>query len=162
MVCCACSISNLEFEHRVARTQLIISWKALLLLLLLYYHYDYFLLLLLLILSSWLLLSSSQLQVLSWSQSCSVPLQLVSLASGHCLQEFYFECRSKKLRALRLQQYGMTDKERASLPACLIHNQFNKAAWKSWHASIYEDEQRSPAKVQLACLLLYPACVNLL
>ena len=83
----------------------------------------------------------------------------MSLASGHCLQEFYFECRSKKLRALRLQQYGMTDKERASLPARLTHNQFNKAAWKSWHASMHEDEQQSPAKVRLA-LLLHSACIK--
>jgi len=74
----------------------------------------------------------------------------VSLASGYCLQEIYFECRSKKLRALKLQQYGMMGKERASLPACLTYNQFNKAAWKSWHASMYEDEQRPPAKVRLA------------
>ncbi len=44
----------------------------------------------------------------------------------------------------------MMGKERASLPACLTYNQFNKAAWKSWHASMYEDEQRPPAKVRLA------------
>ncbi|KAL0048331.1 hypothetical protein WJX82_001060 [Trebouxia sp. C0006] len=68
------------------------------------------------------------------------------IGRGSDCKEFYFECRSKKLRALRLQQYGMTDKERASLPARLTHNQFNKAAWKSWHASMHEDEQQSPAK----------------
>lgn len=68
------------------------------------------------------------------------------IGDGTDCKEIYFECRSKKLRTLKLQQYGMTDKERASLPACLTHNQFNKAAWKSWHASMYEDEQRPPAK----------------
>ena len=87
------------------------------------------------------------------------PQAQVSLASVHCLQEIYFECRSKKLRALKLQQYDMAEEERASLPACLTHNQFNKAAWKSWHASMYGDKQRPLAKVQLA-LLLHPACIR--
>ncbi|DBB04347.1 hypothetical protein WJX77_010776 [Trebouxia sp. C0004] len=68
------------------------------------------------------------------------------IGDGTDCKEIYFECRSKKLRALKLQQYGMTDKERASLPACLTSNQFNKAAWKSWHARMYEDEQRLPAQ----------------
>lgn len=68
------------------------------------------------------------------------------IGDGTDCKEIYFECRSKKLRALKLQQYGMTGEERASLPACLTYNQFNKAAWKSWHASTYEDEQRLPAK----------------
>ncbi|KAL0027616.1 hypothetical protein WJX79_002668 [Trebouxia sp. C0005] len=68
------------------------------------------------------------------------------IGDGTDCKEIYFECRSKKLRALKLQQYDMAEEERASLPACLTHNQFNKAAWKSWHASMYGDEQRPLAK----------------
>ena len=55
------------------------------------------------------------------------------------------------MRKLRLQQYGMTDKERGGLPACLLHNQFSKAAWKSWHAVVYEDNQQHMAKASIAC-----------
>ncbi|KAA6426359.1 MAG: Polycomb suz12 [Trebouxia sp. A1-2] len=70
------------------------------------------------------------------------------IGDGTDCKEIYFECRSKKLRALKLQQYDMAEEERASLPACLTHNQFNKAAWKSWHASMYGDEQRPLAKLK--------------